>query len=202
MASKSYVAIANLALVGLGADTIMALDEDSKPARLINAIYELIRDEVLRAHPWNFAIRWSNLAQLNETPTNGYAYAYQLPTNPLCLKVIRLYETSKDFRVENGKLYTDYSTATLKYIAQITDPTEFDSAFITAYAARLAAEIAYALTGSQSVQEAKWKEYALKLQEARSLDSQEGKPDKREVSSWLSARGGQWSNEYIDFITE
>ena len=72
MASKSYVSIANLALISLGADTIMSLDEDSKPARLINNIYEFIRDEVLRSHPWNFAIRWASLAQLSETPTNEY----------------------------------------------------------------------------------------------------------------------------------
>lgn len=196
-ATQSDVAICNIALVSLGADTITSLDEDTENARKLNAIYPYIRNEVLRAHPWNFAIRWASLAQLSETPTNDFSYAYQLPTDPKCLKVIRLNEDGEDydFRVEANKLYCDLSSVTIEYIAEITDATKFDSQFIVALAARLAAELAYPITGSLEVRKAKWEEYLLKIQEARSSDSQEGTTEIIDKSDWIDERGADdWSD--------
>ena len=108
-------------------------------------------------------------------------------------------DTDVDFRIENGKLYCDESSVTIKYIAQITDPTEFDSSFITAYASRLAAEIAYAITASQSIARGKWEEYAVKMRTARALDSQEGKPDVRNSNTWITSRQGY--AEEVEFTT-
>jgi hypothetical protein len=51
----SDVAICNTALNRLGANTITSFTENSKEARLCNAEYEGIRDQVLRSHPWNCA---------------------------------------------------------------------------------------------------------------------------------------------------
>ena len=189
--SVSDVSIANLALTSLGADTIMSLDEDNEVARKVNAVYSLIRDEVLRAHPWNFAIRWAALARLSETPANDFSYAYQLPSAPYCLKVIKLNydEEFDDFRIEGRKLYTDLESVTLEYIARITDATQFDSAFVTAFAARLAAELAYSITGDQNLAKQKWEEYFLKIRQAKALDSQEGKPEYIDQSKWINDRG-------------
>ena len=189
-ATASDVAICNLALVSLGADTIMALTEDSENARKLNAVYALIRDEVLRAFPWNFAIRWAELSQLSETPVNDFTYAYQLPTDPKCLKVIKMNEDieTSEYRIENGKLYTDESAVTIEYIAQVTDAASYDSSFVTAFAARLAAELAYAITGSESVRQSKWDEYTMKIREARGADSQEGRPEVINSSDWIDSR--------------
>lgn len=52
----SSVGIANIALSKIGAQRIVSFSENTENARLLNAIYGTIRDEVLRAHPWNFAI--------------------------------------------------------------------------------------------------------------------------------------------------
>ena len=54
--------IVNLALVRLGASRITALTDGSRNANEANAIYSLIRDEVLRSHPWSFATTGINLA--------------------------------------------------------------------------------------------------------------------------------------------
>lgn len=56
-AAGSDTGIANVALARLGAKRISAISEDTENARLINAVYGTLRDEVLRAHPWNFAIK-------------------------------------------------------------------------------------------------------------------------------------------------
>lgn len=60
MASNDYE-IVNLGLVRLGATRITSLSDGSNNANEANAIYTLIRDEVLRAHPWNFATRKQTL---------------------------------------------------------------------------------------------------------------------------------------------
>ncbi len=190
----SDVSICNMALISLGADTIASLTEDSENARKLNAVYDYLRDEELRSFPWNFAIRWATLAQLDETPTNDFSYTYQLPRDPLCLKVIRLKgddQIDYDYRIENGKLYTDLDGVTIEYIAQITDATTFDSNFVVSFSARLAAELAYAITGSAEVAKAKWEEYSFKMKRARSIDSQEGKPDKIDDSGWIDERDGR-----------
>lgn len=53
----SSVGIANIALSKIGAQRIVSFSENTENARLLNAIYGTIRDEVLRVHPWNFAIK-------------------------------------------------------------------------------------------------------------------------------------------------
>ena len=62
MATYDYE-IANLALVRIGAERITSLTDGSRNANEINAVFTLIRDEVLRSHPWNFAIRVADLVQ-------------------------------------------------------------------------------------------------------------------------------------------
>jgi len=56
-ATGSAVGVANIALSKIGAQRIVSMTEATENARLLNAIYGTIRDEVLRAHPWNFAIK-------------------------------------------------------------------------------------------------------------------------------------------------
>lgn len=51
------LAVANGALMRLGAAPITSLTEDSDRARLCNAWLARVRREVLRAYPWNVAIR-------------------------------------------------------------------------------------------------------------------------------------------------
>lgn len=49
--------IVNLALTRLGDLRIAALSDATAAAQAANAVYAALRDEVLRAHPWNFAIQ-------------------------------------------------------------------------------------------------------------------------------------------------
>tara|TARA_R100001530_G_scaffold114015_1_gene80959 strand:+ start:206 stop:1021 length:816 start_codon:yes stop_codon:yes gene_type:complete len=54
--ASSEVAICNSALIKLGAAEISSLSDTNKRAQLCNAQYSKLRDELLRSHPWNFAI--------------------------------------------------------------------------------------------------------------------------------------------------
>ena len=198
----STVDIANYALNIIGASNISALDENSKPARLVNQRYESVRDTVFRSHPWNCLIRRSELAQEVDTPAFGYTYQYPLPTDPYCLRVLEFSNGSLSypqdnmfsntggpvFVVEGRKLLTDEGTARIKYIARITDPNDYDAGLVEALAARLAMELAYAITGSTSVVQITTALYDEKMREARFVDATEGAPQKLEASDFIDAR--------------
>jgi len=198
----STVDIANYALNIIGASNISAFDENSKAARLVNQRYEGVRDAVFRSHPWNCLIKRSELAQEVEEPSFGYAHQYALPSDPFCLRVLEFSNGSLSypqdnmtsntggpvFVIEGRKLLTDEGTVRIKYIARITDPQQYDALLTEALAARLASEIAYALTGSTSVSQLSDALYRDKLREARFVDGTEGAPQKLEASDFIESR--------------
>ena len=170
----SRIAIANLALTGLGADRIVSLDENTENARRINAIFELCLEDVLRSHPWNFAIQRQQLAKLSTTPAFGYELEYLLPGD--CLRVLEVSDGTTirtDFKIENRKLLTDYDGVFIKFIGKVTDPTQYTSQFVYVLASRLAAELAYAITNNKTTAEMAYKIYEQKLQIAKEADAQE-----------------------------
>lgn len=198
----SNVDIANYALNIIGASNISSLDENSKPGRLVNQRFESVRDAVFRSHPWNCLIRRAELAQEIEAPAFGYTYQYPLPADPYCLRVLEFSNGSLSypqdnmfsntggpvFVIEGRKLLTDEGTARIKYIARVTDPQQYDASLIEALAARLAMEIAYAITGSTSVVQIATALYDEKMKEARFVDATEGAPQKLEASDFIEAR--------------
>ena len=187
----SVVGIANAALLRIGAGLIMSLDEEGKAARLCRQLYGPSRDAVLRAHPWNCALRRCALAQLVAPPAFGFALQYQLPAD--CLRVLAL-DADGDggdggFRIEGRRLLCHAPGARAHYIARIDDPTQFDALLADAIAARLAAELAFPIAASTSLAQSMWQIYEMKLREARIVDAQEGTPPEAIVGDrWLKAR--------------
>lgn len=170
----SPVSIANLALTVLGADRITSLTDNSENARRLNAIYDYCLEDVLRAHPWNFAIVRQQLALLATTPVFGYDYEFQLPGN--CLRVIEVNDGTNlitDFKIEGRKLLTGEDSVSIKFIGNVTDPNQYTSQFIFVFSTRLAAEIAYAVTNNKATAELITKLYMDRLQQAKETDAQE-----------------------------
>jgi len=198
----STVDIANYALNNLGASNISSLDENSKAARVVNQRYEAVRDAVFRAHPWNCLIERAQLAQDTDTPAFGYAYQYALPTNPYCLRVLEFSNGTLSypqdnitnnsggpvFVIEGRKLLTDEAVARIKYIGRITDPQQYDASLVEALAARLAAEVCYAITGSTSMVQIQTSLYEAKINEARFNDATEGATQRLEASDFIESR--------------
>ena len=198
----STVDIANFALNSLGANNISTFDENSKPARLVNQRYNSVRDNVFRQHPWNCLIRRVELAKESDSPAFDYANQFALPTDPFCLRVLEFsngtltfpYDdmTSNSghpaFVIEDRKLITDEAIAKIRYIGRVTDPMKYDAGLIETLAAALAFELAYAITGSNTVKQVMAAEYSDKLRNAKFVDATEGAPQKIEASDFLQAR--------------
>lgn len=208
--ATSELEICNLALTTLGHNTISALAGGSSAPKaevLCVLHYPLARDTVLRAHPWNCAIRRSTLAQDSTAPNHEYTYRHALPTD--CLKVIRTDWEANGFtgsaiygfageaaassvapyRIEGRYLLTNESTVKIEYIARITDVAQFDDLLVDVIAQQLAMRICMALTDNASLLQGLRQIYADKLSEARTTDAQEGTArDIVDLSPWIAAR--------------
>ncbi|KKK92509.1 hypothetical protein LCGC14_2702230 [marine sediment metagenome] len=178
MGANSDVQICNLALTLLGADRITSLTQDIKEARACNAMFANVRDDVLADHIWNFASKRANLAVVTGDPVftdDGVTIIYQLPTD-----FIRL--THVNFRgalvkIEGDKLLSNTALLAIKYIFRETDTQKYSSKFVLALATRLAADLAFEITASRSLEAQKLLEYHDKrLPQAITVDSQQGTP--------------------------
>ena len=186
----SFVEISSNALRLLGDDPITSFSDDTERARLVNAVYEEMRDEGTRAAIWNCCKSRQVWASLSETPAFGWAYYHQLPAD--CLRVADVFsgDTRIDHAVEGRRLMTDVSSVNLIFLKRVTDPNELDVLFIAAYTARIAAELSLPISGSNTVATAMWRAYDMKITEARTIDSQEGTSANLDVQSILDARAG------------
>tara|TARA_R110000765_G_scaffold223140_1_gene327273 strand:- start:435 stop:1031 length:597 start_codon:yes stop_codon:yes gene_type:complete len=186
--ATSVVQIVNNALVKIGANAILTLTEDSEAARAANLIYEQIRDACLRDHVWNFAVSRVELAQNSTAPAFEFAYQYNLPSD--CLRVLQMEEMSMIYKIEGRKLLTDEGTAKILYISRTEDVNLFDSMFVEALSARIAAELAITLVESNTLYSNMMEMYSRKLSDARSMDAQES--GYREIISdtWIESRIG------------
>jgi|TARA_B100000242_G_scaffold151703_1_gene108335 hypothetical protein len=179
----SLVDICNSALNQLGASTIISLTENSKNARIISQRFDSVRDQVFREHPWNALTKRIKLAQDSQAPVYEFSFAYTLPSD--CLKVLSFSDSTSEYlakndinyKIENGKLLTSSSVVYLKYIARETDTSKYDSSLSETISAALAADIAYAITGSTTVMQLFEGKYKEKLKDARFADATEGMPE-------------------------
>ena len=173
----SEVDICNSALNMIGASNIISLTEDSRAARVCNQRYEFVRDAVFRAHPWNCLITRGEVAADATAPAFEFEYAHTLPTDPYCLRVLRPQDPDSVFKIEGRKLLANSTPFKFIYISRVTDPNEYDQLLIEALAARLAADISYALVNSATLTQNLFAIYEAKLSEARFVDATEGTPD-------------------------
>ena len=182
----SVVDICNLALSELGEEFIIALTEASKSARLCSLFYEVERDNVLRAHPWNFAIKRVELAKLTISPSFDYDNSFQLPSD--CLKVLFTDDKKDMFKVEGRSLLTNNASVKIAYISRIEDSTMFDSIFTVALSQKIASKLAYNLSDNNSLVQIMESKAKATIRKAKSMDGQEGVVDNIEANEWLLAR--------------
>jgi hypothetical protein len=182
--ATTFVEIANRAITFLGGTTITALTDDTKEGRAVLRLYEQTRDQLLRDHPWNFAIKRVQISASTTSPVFEYTSAFAWPAD--CLRIIDV-DTAEEWAVEGRFIVSDASAPlNVVYIHQVTDPNLFDAKFIETYSLRLAADIAYDITASQTVSQNAETKFSTVLQEARLIDAQESLSASEQ--SWLDAR--------------
>lgn len=189
----SEVEICNLALQELGESKIDSFTEASKSARLCAARFNQARDETLQAHPWNFAIKRADLAQLTETPAFGYDHYYALPADYLSAVSINDDTEGIPYKIETAAdgtrvMATDEDSVSLRYIWRNKDTGAYSPQFVKALSQRLAADLAYALTRDRQLAADLEVKFERSVGKARVSDAQADYPDQLEADEWLNSR--------------
>mgnify|MGYP001564341158 CR=1 FL=1 len=186
--------VANEVLVLLGDAAITSLTEDTDRARALNRLYTPTLDEALRTHDWNFARMRAVLARLSAVPEFGYSFMYQLPQQPLCLRVlttnlradepweIETYITT-DLTAQYRVILTDATALEIRFIARVTSPTLWDPLFADAFVHELARRAAYAITRNATLVAQLAGETTARWRTARSVDGQESRALKQLLST-------------------
>lgn len=164
-------------------DEEVAIDpaDDRAPVRWMRRNYPLVRDAVLRRHPWNFALARAALPALSGEPVFGWDHQYQLPAD--CLRLLPLTYDGKlnsdpiDHEVEGRRILTNAkSPLKIRYVRRVEDPSLFDALFTQLLAAELAFRAASWITGKQSYAERLGQMAAQLNEQATLLDALEGTP--------------------------
>jgi hypothetical protein len=196
----SQVAICNLALTKLGSYRITSIDQNTEPARVLSSMWDMVRDDELRDHLWNFSIERTSLAALASTPSWGFDLEYQLPSD--CLKVIQVGQyypggdivdyvgsSTAPYKIEGRKIRTnDTAPIKLLYVKRITDTGQWDAGFVNVFACRLALESCERITQSTAKMASIEKQYKMALIKAGVADATENPPEELADSSWLMSR--------------
>lgn len=188
MATK--VSICSNALLLLGAKTINSLSEDSDRASIASNLYDSQRDAVLRSHPWNCAVKRVLLAPDSEVPAFDYGAQFSLPADWLRTISVGADGYEVDYKHEAGKILANGTVLALRYIFRNTNEATWDALLVNAMEFKLAAEMAYPITGSASMADMMHQKFLQTLRQARAIDGQDDPPQTMGDFPLLNSRFG------------
>ena len=182
----SDVGVCNSALLKVGAEQISSFNDNTRASNICAAQYPILRDEVMRAAPWRFALQQAFLGVPSaNVPLFDYAAAYDIPT-----VLLRVWQVNDcNWTQMGGQIFCDVTDGiNVLGIFQNTDPTSWDAQFAEALAWRLAAEIALAMVQSVPLAQEMSKGYDKAMALARSTNAVIGTPERLVADIWSSAR--------------
>lgn len=199
--------VVNKALVHLGESRITSLTDGSNQANAANDIYEGLRDELLRAHPWNFATKRVQLARSSTAPAFEFDYAYVLPTD--WLRTISVHDNDGGRGVvlhraeiigaaQQRAIVASVEELYLRYVYRVTDPNIWTPDFRTVVELCLARDMAVRLTGSNTLHDSMSIRADRMMGKARSTDALDASPELRQRGSWANSRAGRRSSGFTN----
>ena len=192
--ASSLVSLYNQALAQLGVDPIADPGAALKEAELCNLFYPDTRDEVLLEEDWSCAVREKKLAIATAAEGQGFAFAYQLPVDPKCLRVISLAredgsDIPKQKWVKQGNLImTDEEEVWARYVFAVPSVPDIDLHVAEAITLKLASKLAFPITQSMQLEQMMFQKYAALLLNAKMIEGQirENKP--HDIGLWSEAQ--------------
>lgn len=191
---SAKVDIVNLGLRNLKQDPVTSIDppdDDSKAAAAGADWYDQARRATLEAHTWNFAQKRANIGAESAGPLFGYSKKYQLPND--YIRLVRIGEdynfAEDDYEIEDGFFLCDVEAPLrLVYIYDNVTIGKYPALFVTALAYKLAAFMAYELTGNAAVVTAMEAQFDKAITQAKAVDGQNRPPRRVQRSRLREAR--------------
>lgn len=183
----SKVDICNIALQLLGSRKITSFEDGTVESRLCKDQYPISKAFLLRAHPWNFAIKRVSLPPLADAPPFEWAYQFEKPGDfILLLEVTNL--TVNEYIFEGNKILADVNALNIRYVSDIIDSSLFEADFVNILAHHLVINLFESLDGTVSKKEKHQKRFDKLLSDAKMTDGRENPITQIQESSWLAAR--------------
>ena len=172
---SSKIDVINLALYKLAQSVVLpSLADQSKAADVMGRLWEPMRDLVLEARAWPFALKAQALAQSAQGAQPGWQYRYARPSDCVTIKAVTdaeglrtvrtlssflepemarwgsgrwLYQWEESCGDDGTTINSDAEAPWLVYISRVEDVGRYSASFVNALAARLAAEAGPPLIG-------------------------------------------------------
>ncbi|MBU0858673.1 MAG: hypothetical protein KJ667_01930 [Alphaproteobacteria bacterium] len=187
----SDIALSSRALIRIGAAPLSSFNDGTAESEIAGALFAPVRDALLSAYGWSFALGQVELSPLAVPPVADYAQAFALPND--FLRALSAGTGGRgrgvNYRIARGALHTNVDAVMLTYIfrpAEEEFPPYFDAALI----ARLSAELTIPITENTSRAEAMFKLAEMEYERARQIDAQQDTPGRIEDFSLINARSG------------
>ena len=182
----SQTDIYNRALTKLGSELISSPTQNVDRARVLDAMYPIVRDSVLRDNPWNFAVKRTILAVSGTTPAWEWGYQFLLPSDFIMLMEVK---DQEKYKIEGEYILTDQeNNLNIKYIYRNEDTAKYDSLFVEALACKLAFEACERITQSNTKKENLERDYETAMSKAKMRDGYEDDPRDYIEDDWVTAR--------------
>lgn len=195
MASKTEIANLALAHIGSGKTITNVETEESQEAKAVRAVWDIVRDVMLRRAPWNFATGFSTPGFISSDPAPKWAKAYQLPADYVCMRVINTGITAEadaeiPYRVVGRQLYSNLASITIEYTKRVEDTGLWSPDFVEAFSYRLASYIAPRLSAGDPFKRGQLalQLFALSVGEAMGNNANEEVPEPPGESPSIAAR--------------
>lgn len=201
MSSKTQIVNLALQRIGVSQQVANVDTENSRNALSAKIIFDQERDAVLAAFEWPFATRYVSPALVAGSGTvplnNDWIFSYRYPVDALSIRRIVSVLGRRDiapaaFRIGSdvaGRLiYTSIENAEIEYTARVTDPESFDPIFVSAFAWKLAASLAPALSRISNVAVMAMQLYELDLSKAKAQALNEGENAAPPDAEWIRSR--------------
>jgi hypothetical protein len=194
-ASKTDVV--NIAATYIGESRVNSIDPaTTEREQLFALLYDQVRLDTLREHPWNFASDRALCPRMGTDPAFGFSAQYAIPADFVRLNRVGYdtgsiqYEPATWYALEGRKILIDSSANSIPilYVKDFETVAAFDPKFTDVFALRLALQMARATTKSAKVVEEVNSLLTLALATALSIDGQESPPQRIERSRYLDAR--------------
>lgn len=194
---SSKIEIVNRALVKIGQARISSIDENSKSATSVRAVYDQVRDTLMQSYIWNFTKVRTQLAADATAPLFGFQFRYRLPANTLRVLGLgddtepqRNYTSSLHaFKHEDEFIYTDVEAPLNIVLTQKIEETgKYPPDFANLLALDIALDIFYDVTKGTERYNTIRQDRAIALRNAKMNHAIENTPEVMVASEWIDSR--------------
>lgn len=194
MTMATGVSICSNALLMLGAQTIndFADQENLDRAKLCANLYPTVRDDMLRAHPWNCCVKRAVLAPDAVAPAFGYSQSFELPADFSRVLEVGANGCQIDYLVEGRTIQANTTVLELRYVFRNEVENTWDANLVKLVTLAMAAAMAYPVTQSASMQQTMEQKLETSLRRARAVDGQEDPPQTLGDERLYAARFGSY----------